>query len=47
MHDLIDADYIIPKGWKVQVWYRNVHMDQEVYSDPKEFNPSRWNVSIR
>ncbi|KAH7668673.1 Ent-kaurenoic acid oxidase protein [Dioscorea alata] len=36
-------NYVIPKGWKVQVWYRNVHMDQEVYSDPKEFNPSRWN----
>ncbi|KAJ0968127.1 hypothetical protein J5N97_025044 [Dioscorea zingiberensis] len=35
-------NYIIPKGWKVQVWYRNVHMDHEVYPDPKEFKPSRW-----
>ncbi|KAK8947356.1 Ent-kaurenoic acid oxidase 1 [Platanthera zijinensis] len=34
--------YLIPKGWKVQVWYRSVHMDPKVYPDPKEFNPSRW-----
>ena len=37
--------YIIPKGWKVQMWYRTVHMDPEVYPNPKEFNPSRWDVS--
>lgn len=34
--------YIIPKGWKVEMWYRTVHMDPEVYPNPKEFNPSRW-----
>ncbi|XP_020244103.1 ent-kaurenoic acid oxidase-like isoform X2 [Asparagus officinalis] len=34
--------YIVPKGWKVQTWYRTVHMDPEVYPNPKEFNPSRW-----
>ncbi|KAG2541809.1 hypothetical protein PVAP13_9NG702600 [Panicum virgatum] len=34
--------YLIPKGWKVQLWYRSVHMDPEIYPDPKEFNPSRW-----
>ncbi|PAN50390.1 hypothetical protein PAHAL_9G517100 [Panicum hallii] len=34
--------YLIPKGWKVQLWYRGVHMDPEVYPDPKKFNPSRW-----
>lgn len=34
--------YIIPKGWKVQIWFRNVHMDPQVYTDPKEFNPDRW-----
>ncbi|KAL6008501.1 Ent-kaurenoic acid oxidase 1 [Asimina triloba] len=36
--------YTIPKGWKVQVWFRNVHMDPEVYPDPKEFNPDRWDT---
>ncbi|KAI3973916.1 hypothetical protein MKX01_030492 [Papaver californicum] len=25
-----------------QVWFRTVHMDPEVYPNPKEFNPSRW-----
>lgn len=39
--------YLIPKGWKVQAWYRSVHMDPEVYPDPKDFNPSRWDVSNR
>ncbi|XVF13575.1 hypothetical protein REPUB_Repub08aG0219100 [Reevesia pubescens] len=34
--------YLIPKGWKVLVWNRGVHMDPEVYSDPKEFVPARW-----
>ncbi|KAG2553020.1 hypothetical protein PVAP13_9KG498926 [Panicum virgatum] len=38
----VNADYLIPKGWKVQLWYRSVHMDPEVYPDPKKFNPSRW-----
>lgn len=36
--------YLIPKGWKVQVWSRSVHMDPEVYPDSKKFNPSRWEV---
>ncbi|XWS49599.1 hypothetical protein CRYUN_Cryun12cG0017000 [Craigia yunnanensis] len=34
--------YLIPKGWKVLVWNRGVHMDPEVYSNPKEFLPARW-----
>ena len=38
--------YLIPKGWKVQLWYRSVHMDPEIYPDPKKFNPSRWEVQI-
>jgi len=36
--------YTIPKGWKVLVWNRGVHMDPENYSNPKEFDPSRWEV---
>ncbi|XP_058085828.1 ent-kaurenoic acid oxidase 2-like [Magnolia sinica] len=42
--DVNISGYTIPKGWKVQVWFRNVHMDPEVYPDPKEFNPDRWDV---
>ncbi|KAK8585578.1 hypothetical protein V6N13_050555 [Hibiscus sabdariffa] len=34
--------YIIPKGWKVLVWSRAVHMNPEIYSNPSNFLPSRW-----
>ncbi|KAK8639998.1 hypothetical protein V6N13_138364 [Hibiscus sabdariffa] len=34
--------YTIPKGWKVVVWHRALHMDLNIYSNPKEFLPSRW-----
>ncbi|WCJ23093.1 cytochrome P450 family 88 subfamily A polypeptide 3 [Euphorbia peplus] len=34
--------YVIPKGWKVLVWFRSVHFNPEIYPNPKEFNPSRW-----
>ncbi|KAL6644766.1 hypothetical protein ACP70R_016374 [Stipagrostis hirtigluma subsp. patula] len=40
--DVFVNGYLIPKGWKVQLWFRSVHMDPEVYPDPKKFNPSRW-----
>ncbi|XP_047182886.1 ent-kaurenoic acid oxidase 2-like [Vigna umbellata] len=35
--------YLVPKGWKVMVWFRSVHLDPEIYPNPKEFNPERWN----
>ncbi|KAK9065389.1 hypothetical protein SSX86_016772 [Deinandra increscens subsp. villosa] len=38
--------YIIPKGWKVLLWFRSVHHNPEVYPQPKEFNPSRWDDFI-
>ncbi|TKY70724.1 Beta-amyrin 11-oxidase [Spatholobus suberectus] len=38
--------YTIPKGWKVLVWSREVHMDPEIYHNPKEYDPSRWEVSM-
>ncbi|XWS62112.1 hypothetical protein CRYUN_Cryun07bG0183400 [Craigia yunnanensis] len=34
--------YFIPKGWKVLVWNREVHMDPENHENPKDFLPSRW-----
>ncbi|KAJ4710289.1 Cytochrome P450 family ent-kaurenoic acid oxidase [Melia azedarach] len=40
--DVNISGYTIPKGWKVLVWFRSVHLDPEIYSNPKEFNPSRW-----
>ncbi|KAF7844425.1 ent-kaurenoic acid oxidase 1-like [Senna tora] len=38
--------YTIPKGWKVLAWFRSVHLDPEIYPNPKEFNPSRWDNKI-
>lgn len=40
--DVFINGYLIPKGWKAQLWYRTVHMDPQVYPDPKKFDPSRW-----
>ncbi|XP_055836361.1 beta-amyrin 11-oxidase-like [Solanum dulcamara] len=34
--------YTIPKGWKFFAVVWSVHMDPEIYVQPKEFNPSRW-----
>ncbi|KAI4320222.1 hypothetical protein MLD38_033727 [Melastoma candidum] len=34
--------YIILKGWKVLLWFRSIHLDPEIYPDPKRFDPSRW-----
>lgn len=44
---LIHTGYTIPKGWKVLTWFRSVHLDPEIYPNPKEFNPNRWNVSSK
>ncbi|GAU19155.1 hypothetical protein TSUD_79780 [Trifolium subterraneum] len=35
--------YLIPKGWRVLIWARAIHMNPEYYPNPEEFNPSRWN----
>ncbi|KAJ7950682.1 Cytochrome P450 family ent-kaurenoic acid oxidase [Quillaja saponaria] len=43
--DINISGYIIPKGWKVLVWFRSVHLDPEIYPNPMEFNPSRWDSS--
>ncbi|XWS74697.1 hypothetical protein CRYUN_Cryun01aG0020200 [Craigia yunnanensis] len=40
--DVNISGYTIPKGWKVLVWFRSIHLDPEIYPNPKEFNPSRW-----
>lgn len=41
------AGYIIPKGWAVPIWNRGVHMDPEIYQNPLEFDPSRWDVCFK
>ncbi|KAJ4703188.1 Cytochrome P450 family ent-kaurenoic acid oxidase [Melia azedarach] len=38
--------YFIPKGWKVMLWTRAVHLDPEIYPAPLEYNPSRWDNRV-
>ncbi|CAK9321529.1 unnamed protein product [Citrullus colocynthis] len=33
---------IIPKGWQVILWFRQLNMDEKLHPSPQEFNPSRW-----
>ncbi|XVF51940.1 hypothetical protein PTKIN_Ptkin04bG0224400 [Pterospermum kingtungense] len=41
-NDVEIEGYTIPKGWKVLVWHRALHLDPNIYSNPMEFLPSRW-----
>ncbi|CAN1294528.1 Ent-kaurenoic acid oxidase 1 [Linum perenne] len=34
--------YMIPKGWRVLVWFRNVHLDDEIFPKARDFDPSKW-----
>ncbi|XP_045800379.1 ent-kaurenoic acid oxidase 2-like [Trifolium pratense] len=45
--DVMINGYTIPKGWKVLTWFRSVHLDPEIYPNPKEFNPDRWNKEYK
>ncbi|XP_021831722.1 abscisic acid 8'-hydroxylase 4 [Prunus avium] len=36
--------YLIPKGWKVMPLFRNIHHNPEFFSDPQNFDPSRFEV---
>ncbi|CAN0909730.1 Cytochrome P450 90A1 [Linum grandiflorum] len=40
--DIPVKGYTIPKGWKVFVSFRAVHMDQDHFKDARTFNPWRW-----
>nr|GMC65996.1 cytochrome P450 85A1 [Ipomoea batatas] len=34
--------YVIPKGWRIYVYTREVNYDPGLYPDPYTFNPWRW-----
>ncbi|KAE8650039.1 hypothetical protein Csa_010739 [Cucumis sativus] len=45
----VDAEIngkIIPKGWKVILWLRELYMDEKLHPSPLQFNPSRWDNFI-
>ncbi|XVF67584.1 hypothetical protein PTKIN_Ptkin10aG0132700 [Pterospermum kingtungense] len=37
--------YLIPKGWKAMPLFRNIHHNPEFFSDPHNFDPSRFEVA--
>lgn len=34
--------YVIPKGWRIYVYTREINYDHCLYPDPYTFNPGRW-----
>ncbi|MCO5557309.1 hypothetical protein L7F22_010870 [Adiantum nelumboides] len=46
VNDVEINGYTIPKGWHVQTWMRQVHLDPDVYVDPFAFNPDRWENTL-
>ncbi|XP_062179584.1 cytochrome P450 90D2-like [Phragmites australis] len=42
VRDVEVRGHLIPKGWRVLVYFRAVHLDADVHDDPHAFNPWRW-----
>ncbi|KAF3450617.1 hypothetical protein FNV43_RR06706 [Rhamnella rubrinervis] len=42
MKDVEIKGHLIPKGWCVFAYFRSVHLDENHYDWPYEFNPWRW-----
>jgi len=39
------SGYLVPKGWRIYVYTREINYDPILYDDPLTFNPWRWLVS--
>lgn len=46
MKDVEIKGYLIPKGWCVFTYFRSVHLDENNFDGPYDFNPWRWQVRI-
>ena len=44
MKDIEIKGYLIPKGWCAFAYFRSVHLDENNYEWPYQFNPWRWQV---
>ncbi|KAE8685223.1 Cytochrome P450 85A1 [Hibiscus syriacus] len=44
-HEMELNGFVIPKGWRIYVYTREVNYDPYLYPDPLAFNPWRWMVS--
>ncbi|OAY83952.1 Cytochrome P450 90D2 [Ananas comosus] len=40
--DIEIKGHFIPKDWCVFAYFRSVHLDDELYEEPYQFNPWRW-----
>lgn len=45
LKDVEIKGYLIPKGWCVLASFSSVHMDEENYENPYQFDPWRWEKS--
>ncbi|KAL6996344.1 hypothetical protein U1Q18_006475 [Sarracenia purpurea var. burkii] len=46
MEDVEIKGYLIPKGWCVFTYFRSVHLDENLYDWPYQFNPWRWQSHV-
>ncbi|TVU17053.1 hypothetical protein EJB05_33064, partial [Eragrostis curvula] len=42
VRDVDVRGHLIPKGWRVLVYFRGVHLDTDLHDNPHAFNPWRW-----
>ncbi|CAH2076476.1 unnamed protein product [Thlaspi arvense] len=42
LKDVEIKGYLIPKGWCVLASFISVHMDEDIYENPYQFDPWRW-----
>lgn len=40
------SGFVIPKGWRIYVYTREINYDPFLYPEPSAFNPWRWTVSL-
>lgn len=38
----VSSGFVIPKGWRIYVYMREINYDPFLYEDPLTFNPWRW-----
>ncbi|KAM0944068.1 putative 3-epi-6-deoxocathasterone 23-monooxygenase [Dioscorea sansibarensis] len=38
--------YLIPKDWFIMACFSSIHLDQDNYEKPFQFDPWRWQVSV-
>ncbi|KAH9319848.1 hypothetical protein KI387_021617, partial [Taxus chinensis] len=42
LQDFEVKGHFIPKGWCVFMYFKSIHLDEDLYDSPYKFNPWRW-----